>query len=428
MTKPSHAAAPTPPTPAVVSTTCPACGHHVAVRFYDGGRRPLATLAWPTSAQAARTMQRYPLDFVRCVDCGHVFNASFDYAAVPYSDKPNLMFNRGGLWREFIAAAQAAIVERIGTGEATVVEIGHGDGSFLRALGSRLPQARLIGFDPHGALAVPGDTVEFQRALFEPMVHMETLKPALIISRHVLEHFSDPLGFIQSLSFAAAWHAEAPLFYFEVPCVDRAIASLRTADFYYEHNSNFTTESFSRMLERAQVATDLIAHGYDGEVIYAVGRLAERAAHVQRAAAAVSFDQAVRATALQIQGQLVPLAARRTAIWGGTGKAAAFINAHGLDAERFPTVVDSDPEKVGTYVPGTGQVIRGRNWLVAHPAEVIIIPAHWRARDIVAEMAAAGIAAELVLIEHGGRLIDYFRDPHPYREAARAPRRIASAS
>jgi len=346
---------------------------------------------------------------------------------VPYSDKPNLMFNRGGLWREFITAAQDAIVARIGAGAATVVEIGHGDGSFLRALGTRLPQARLIGFDPHGALAVAGDTVEFQRALFEPMVHMPALEPALIISRHVLEHFSDPLGFIQSLSFAAAWHEKTPLFYFEVPCVDRAIASLRTADFYYEHNSNFTTESFTRMLERAQVASDLIAHGYDGEVIYAVGRLGERAAHVGRAAAAVSFDQAVRATALQIQAQLVPLAGGRTAIWGGTGKAAAFINAHGLDAERFPTVVDSDPEKVGTYVPGTGQVIRGRNWLIAHPAEVIIIPAHWRARDIVAEMDAAGIAAELVLIEHGGRLIDYFRDPHPYREPA-TPARVASAS
>ena len=145
----------------------------------------------------------------------------------------------------------------------------------------------------------------------------------------------------------------------------------------------------------------------------------------------MSFDQAVRATALQIQAQLVPLAGRRTAIWGGTGKAAAFINAHGLDAERFPTVVDSDPEKVGTYVPGTGQVIRGRNWLIAHPVEVIIIPAHWRARDIVAEMAAAGIAADLVLIEHGGRLIDYFRDPHPYREPAptaeAGPTRVASA-
>jgi hypothetical protein len=25
-------------------TTCPACGYHIAVLFYDGGRQPLATL------------------------------------------------------------------------------------------------------------------------------------------------------------------------------------------------------------------------------------------------------------------------------------------------------------------------------------------------------------------------------------------------
>lgn len=415
-------------TPTLFTTTCPACGHHVAVRFYDGGQRPLATLAWPASAEAARAMERLPLDFVRCVDCGHVFNASFDYAAVPYSDKPNLMFNRGALWRDFIATAQAAIAERVGGGPATVVEIGHGDGSFLRALAAHLPAARLIGFDPHGATSVPGDGVAFERALFDPMHHMDALRPALIISRHVLEHFNDPLGFIQSLSFAASWHAATPLFYFEVPCVDRAIETLRTADFYYEHNSNFTTESFTRMLQRAQLSTEVVDHGYDGEVIYAIGRLSVQRAHTERAAAATSFDQAVRATAAHIQAQLVPLAGRRTAIWGGTGKAAAFINAHGLDADRFPIVVDSDPDKVGTYVPGTGQPIRGRSWLAVNPVEVIIIPAHWRARDIVREMNAAGIGADLVLIEHGGRLIDYFRDPHPYREPAGPAARASGAA
>ena len=26
-------------------STCPACGHHVAVVFFDGGRQPLATIA-----------------------------------------------------------------------------------------------------------------------------------------------------------------------------------------------------------------------------------------------------------------------------------------------------------------------------------------------------------------------------------------------
>jgi len=44
--------------------TCPACGYHVAVPFYDGGRAPLATLAWPASAEEARGMARLASDFV----------------------------------------------------------------------------------------------------------------------------------------------------------------------------------------------------------------------------------------------------------------------------------------------------------------------------------------------------------------------------
>src|SRR5689334_18707545 len=68
--------------------TCPACGHHVAVPFLDADRQPLATLAWPSSRYEAESMPRLPLEFVRCVSCGHIYNARFDYACVPYSDKP----------------------------------------------------------------------------------------------------------------------------------------------------------------------------------------------------------------------------------------------------------------------------------------------------------------------------------------------------
>ena len=83
------------------------------------------------------------------------------------------------------------------------------------------------------------------------------------------------------------------------------------------------------------------------------------------------------------------LAGKRVAIWGGTGKCAAFLQAHRVDAQRFPLVVDSDPEKVGTYVPGTGQRIQGRDALAGTPIDVLIVPTQWRARDIVEERLAA---------------------------------------
>ena len=86
-------------------------------------------------------------------------------------------------------------------------EIGHGAGVFLEALAAARPAGRYVGFDPHGATASHRQNVEFRRALFCPEEHVAALQPDLLISRHVLEHLTDPLGFVQSLSFAASMAA-----------------------------------------------------------------------------------------------------------------------------------------------------------------------------------------------------------------------------
>lgn len=111
------------------------------------------------------------------------------------------------------------------------------------------------------------------------------------------------------------------------------------------------------------------------------------------------------------------LAGKRVAIWGGTGKCAAFLQAHRVDAQRFPLVVDSDPDKVGSYVPGTGQRIQGRDALAGKPIDVLLIPTQWRARDIVEEAQRHGLQVEQVLIPHNGHLVDFRTGAHPYRRA-----------
>ena len=97
----------------ICQSVCPACGFQIAAPFFHGGAQPLATLAWPASEEAARSMPRLPVDFVRCVECGHVYNPAFDYAQVPYSDKPNLMFNRGALWSEFLKDTMGQMLHQL---------------------------------------------------------------------------------------------------------------------------------------------------------------------------------------------------------------------------------------------------------------------------------------------------------------------------
>jgi len=411
------------------SATCPACGHHAAAAFFDGGQQPLATIVWPGSSGEAQAMPRLPLDFMRCLDCGHVYNAAFNYVDVPYSDKfdkPNMMFNHGAIWGEHLRRVCELILAHV-PAQPVIVEIGCGKGDLLRALAELRPAGRYIGFDP-GAGVISGNArVEARQELFDPKVHLAECRPDMIVARHVFEHLISPLAFIQETAFSAAWLGQNDLKLFaEVPCIDRVFSTGRTVDFFYEHNSHFTTHSFTNMLEKCSSQIELIERGYGEEVIYGVARLGAKSdtsatasrkpRAEQLAEQANSFRDGAKQAQQNIARQLAELHAsgKKTAIWGGIGKAAAFINFFGADAGRFPLVVDSDKDKVGTFVPGAGQLIRYRDYLLAHPVEVILIPSQWRTKDILGEVARCGIQVETVLIEHLGRLINYHTEPHPY--------------
>lgn len=409
--------APHSPLPDILrACTCPACGHHVAVPFYDGGKQPLATVAWPRSAEEARGMKRLPLTFMRCVECGHVYNRDFNYAEVPYSEKPNLMFNRGTVWTDHLRHVRDLILASI-PAAPVVVEVGCGEGHLLRALAECRPSGRYIGFDPSNAINTGDGLIEGRRELFEPTKHLAELRPDLIVSRHVLEHLMNPLGFVQAISFAASWENVETRLFIEVPCIDQVIRIGRTVDFFYEHNSNFTTTSLERLLARCASDVEKVARSYNDEVVYGLARFCRRRDQVQFAAEAIAFRERTDRQRLTMATDLEELltTGKKIAVWGGTGKAAAFINQHGLDAARFPLVVDSDPDKAGTYVPGTGQEIRFRDCLLTQPAEVILIATQWRAGDIVLEIQRTKIPFEQIVLEHDGRLVDYFEGEHPYR-------------
>lgn len=398
----------------LVTASCPVCHYTLANAFFNGDKQPLATLGWPHSCDDAQSMDLHPLDYVQCPRCTHVWNRSFTYDAIPYTNNPNRMFNKGSIWRGHLKDTGDVALSQLPQ-HPTIIDIGCGEGHFVRGLAEALKgKGRFLGFDPNST-AESGIGVEFHARYFDPIADIPAYAPDLLIMRHVLEHLMDPAAFLDQLAWGASQLDKPVLLFAEMPCVDRVLSSKRLVDFFYEHPSQFTSKSFRTLMDQGGQVLHL-DHGYDGEVIYALVELKVPKPYSSVILdSSMFYDQAINSQN-EIHAQLLNLVAsgKKIAIWGGTGKAAAFIHYFNVDANNFPLVIDSDWDKVGTYVSKAGQQIQYRDILKTQKVDMVIIPSQWRAKDIVMEMNREGITIDLILIEHEGRLVDFLNAPHPY--------------
>ena len=64
---------------------------------------------------------------------------------------------------------------------------------------------------------------------------------------------------------------------------------------------------------------------------------------------------------------------KRVALWGSGSKAVGFLSTLGCRDERVPFVVDINPRKQGTFLPGTGQQIVGPDAMIEYKPDVVIV-------------------------------------------------------
>jgi SAM-dependent methyltransferase len=380
---------------------CPVCGCGWSYDLFNPGPQPLSALGLPKSHEEAISRSKYQMDFVACYSCGHIYNRGFKYEDVPYETNSNLMYNNGYGWLQHIDDIIDWILQYKEVLKAgPVIDIGCGDGQFLKRLLEREPTLECIGYEP--GIAANGIT-EFKviQDYFSPSLDFLYKRPSLILCRHVLEHLPNPRDFVGEIEFWSMMSDNASLLFLEVPCIEKALRETRLSDFLYEHVSNFTTKSFKRLAELNNLKVHKIQTLYNDEVLAGMFQCGES----EKPDAAKEFKTACNNLDV-IQNKLLSIESP-VYLWGGTGKSSSFLNIFKLDAERFPYVVDSDQNKVGKFVPGTGQCIQHSTWLKTQPVGEIIITTPWRAHDIYKEIKFLGIPHKTILVYYHNGLEAY---------------------
>ena len=394
-----------------MSAPCAACGFAKTRAFYTVENVPTQSNLLVASREAAVNFPRADVALSMCERCGFIFNTRFDPSLLESSERYEATQGFSATFGDYADELAARWVEQFDLRGKAVLEIGCGDGEFLERMVAA-GAGRAIGFDPAAKPQAAGRAgVEIHREFYgEDSPGLDALGVDFLICRHTLEHVAGVAAFLKMLRRKIGGR-ETVRFGIEVPDAGRVVRDRVFWDVYYEHCSYFTEWSLESALVTAGFQPLEMRQTYAMQ--YLVTTAAPAAAadpgpwewlpDVNGFAADVGrsvdhWRNALNGSAGTGRGvkvgdwDVADIIGRggRVALWGAGSKAAGFLNTLGLRGE-VACVVDVNPLKAGSFIPGTGQPVVLPEALPKFAPEVVIVMNEIYEREIERELKRLGI-------------------------------------
>lgn len=315
------------------------------------------------TAEEAQAVVVGDLRICHCPACDFIWNAAFDAELLSYHQDYDNTQTCSPRFTDHLEALVALMVDDHGVRDSRIVEVGCGQGHFLRRLVLADPRNSGTGFDPsyRGPLEDLEGRLRFERSFFG--LEQATGTADVALSRHVIEHVDQPLPMLQLMREAIA-SAARPRLFLETPDVEWILERRVVWDFFYEHCSYFTPRSLEYAARLAGLDTERVDLVFGGQYMWAQSRpapttqTASARPHALLRAATEQFEYAERKLWERLAGQLEELSARGpVAVWGAGAKGVTFANEVDPERQLLACVVDLNPAKQGGHLPGTAHPI-----------------------------------------------------------------------
>jgi len=382
-------------------SVCPCCGERELQSIYRLDSIPTTSNLLMQTVDEAVNWPRGSLTLRNCRSCDFIFNPDFDPATQEHSARYEATQGHSPTFSSFARALAEKWRDRHKLRGRKLLEIGCLQGEFITTL-CEVSEATGIGIDP---VLDPARTppqaqgrVEFIRDFYGPQyAHLDA---NFICCRHTLEHIARPFEFLRSIREAIG--DRKTVVGFEVPDTDRVLSEGAFWDVYYEHCSYFNSQSLRSLFHKAGFQVVHESLEYDGQylIIDAVpaqpGEL-KPAADPRPSSAAHSAFSLIESR-VQWDDLLAVSRDRRVALWGSGSKAVGFLTTLDLSHDFIPFVVDINPHKRGTFLPGTGQKIISPEDLKSFDPQLVIAMNPIYKSEIARSLEVLGVRAELLTV------------------------------
>jgi len=251
---------------------------------------------------------------------------------------------------------------------ASFIEIGCGDGSFMKYAKGRVP--RILGVEPSNRFAA-----EAVRQGFEVTIGYVSSDKLLteekfdsFASRQVFEHLPDPLdvliGIRKMLNPGAVGLIEVPYGY-------RSLRKKRFFDFFPDHVNYYSVNSLVALATDAGFNVISCNEAFGGDYLELWIRYEPNPELLFNDLVA---ERSRVCTALAEKARELTNTKRRLAIWGCGAKALSIFVASSSELiNAINCVIDSDPHKHGKYVPSTAILVLSPSQGAAMKPDVVLI-------------------------------------------------------
>jgi SAM-dependent methyltransferase len=385
---------------------CPCCKARGLRPFYEALSIPLqSNLLAPTRDEAV-DMPRGDLSLAYCPACGFITNTAYD----PKSQQLDAKYEAS----QGFSATFGSFARNLATRWArdylkpgkTALEIGCLTGEFTTLL-HEISGCRAIGLDPVlAAPSAPGAPVTLIPDYYSEKY--ADLPADLIVCRHTLEHIVDAGEFVRMLRRVIGQRSETVVA-FEVPDTLRVLREGAFWDLYYEHSSYFTPGSLARLFRSASFDLIDLRLEYDEQYLILEAKpvaepttarfnLEDDLAAVEEAVSGFgpASERQMARWQRVVDESLVE--GKRIVLWGSGSKAVGFLSTLQINDDRVPYVVDINPRKQNTFLPGTGQKIVGPDALQEYRPEVVIVMNPIYRDEIRRDLESRGLTPDVLTL------------------------------
>jgi SAM-dependent methyltransferase len=395
-------------TPIMARRECPACGGSELDSFFEIRELPVNCIVLYPTKEAARNCPKAGMELGFCRRCGAVSNLVFDAARLTYDSAYDNSLHFSPTFQAYADKIARDLIDRYDLRGKNIVDVGCGSGEFL-SLVCALGNNRGVGFDPAfipgRANLDAGKGITIVRDNYSE--RYAEYAADFVICRHVLEHIVDPQRFLRCVRAALARNSDAAIF-FELPNAGFVFKDRGIWDIIYEHCVYYSAGALARLFSACGFDVRNVSETFSGQYLCLEARVSSQETGLLGGAGGDldSMEEVIRKFAQEYRalrtkwGDALARFARqgkRVAVWGAGAKGAMFLNAF-AGAESLEYIVDNNPRKWGSYIPGTGQKIVNPEFLKEFRPDVLLIMNPNYCDEIGRQVSALGIVTALFSI------------------------------